>query len=154
MPFWAALVSRRCTAEDETYQDHLGDEGVLDAGAGEHRCPVVEEVLHMSAIVPLRKLEAAYIRASQLLEHLQSHANRKTVRHLRRPPHPNPLLDRIRLDAVLGGEFQSHLLEFHLDAVVVLWHAVHIRHRLGGLVDLAMSKVEAGSLGKEQHAST
>jgi hypothetical protein len=95
---------------------------------------------------------STYVGASELLKHLQSHPNSKTIRHLGRSPHIDPFLNRIA-HCRLRSKFRSHLLEFHLDVIVVLWHTVNIHHSLGRLVDFAMAEVVSRRLGKEHDSN-
>jgi hypothetical protein len=95
---------------------------------------------------------STYVGTSELLEHLQPHPDRKTIRHLWRLPHTDPLLNRTVRYRRLRGKFSFHFLELHLDAIVVLWHAIYIHHRLGRLVNFALAEVESRRFGEEHDA--
>ena len=97
-----------------------------------------------------RSVVEEVIRTRQLLEHLQRHPQRNPIRHPRRPPHADKLLDRVRLELILGTELALNLLNLRVDAPVVGVGAVDAAESLAGMLALAVAEFEAWGLGEEE----
>ena len=109
------------------------DSPVVDARRREDDGAVIEEV----------------VRTSELLEHLQTHAQDEAVCHSRCVPHVDPLLDGSLL-VTLGAQLGLDFLEFHVDAVVVRWRTVHLGHGLASFLCPALAIRVSRCLRKEE----
>lgn len=136
-----------------TYEDHLRDEGVVDASACEDGRAVVEEILWHLVHCRLELCLGTHIGSSELLEHLQPHSNCQSIRHLRRLPHPNPLLDSTS-HYFFSRELCLHFLQLHLDTIMVFRNTIHARHCLGCGIDFPMPEVEPRRFGEEENADS
>ena len=124
-------------AEINAVQDHLCDERVVDACPLEDDGSVVEEV----------------IGASQLLEHLKSHTERKTIAHLWSIQHSIPLLYSTA-SGCLGTKLLLDFFQFDMNGIMICRSAIDFHHRSFGFFHLSFSVIEARCLGEGQDADS
>lgn len=113
-------------------QNHLRHIRVANPRAVKHHRAVVEEV----------------VRAGELLQRLQGHAQEDAVRHARALEHLDPAVPAA-LAGALGVQLLLDLGQLVDDHAVVRRHAVQLRHGLLGLVDAAVPEVVPRALREE-----